>query len=45
MGVVTANGINAFVGKKIRCLQLVSLELSWNNVGVDGAKMIADSLL
>ena len=41
---VTVNGINASVGQITGCPQLKKLILRWNNIGDDGAKMIADAL-
>jgi hypothetical protein len=45
---VTVNGINLCVGKLMKNLMkypnLSSLDLTWNNIGDNGAKMIADAL-
>jgi len=41
---VTVNGINACVGKLMKYPNLSSLNLTWNNIGDNGAKMIADAL-
>ena len=41
---LTVNGMNACLEKIFGCPQLVRLNLSSNNIGDDGAKMIADAL-
>ena len=42
---VTVNGMNACLGKILGCPQLVSVDLSRNNIGDDEAKLIADALI
>ena len=42
---VTVNGINACLGQIVGCLQLMTLDLSGNNIDDDGAKMIANALI
>jgi hypothetical protein len=42
---VTVNGINACLGQILGCLQLMTLDLSGNNIDDDGAKMIANALI
>jgi hypothetical protein len=41
---LTVNGMNACLEKIFGCPQLVRLDLSCNNIGDEGAKMIADAL-
>ena len=41
---VTGNGVNACLGKLMKYPKLSSLDLTWNNIGDDGAKLIADAL-
>ena len=41
---VTVHGMNACLGKILGCPQLVELDLSFNNIGDNGAEQIADAL-